>query len=276
LSTLVNAASRDALAATEQGLLRASDGAGLAEITGLADELFGVAALLGRESTLRRALADASTDPRSREDLVRGLFGDRLGARALPIVVEAVRARWSDSRDLMFGLERLARIALLVRAERDDRLDAVEDELFRLGRIVGAEPDLEWLLSDPTASPEGKSSVVDQLIDGKVEPVTQLLVRQLVSRSHGQRVSEGLEELAEMSAKRRERSVAHVRSAMPLTDDQQQRLAAALRRIYARPIAVHLEVDPDVGGGLTIQVGDEVIDGSTAGRLQELRRDLAD
>ncbi|MGI8308025.1 F0F1 ATP synthase subunit delta [Saccharopolyspora hattusasensis] len=276
MSTLVNAASREALAATELQLLQATDGAQAAEITGLADELFGVAALLGHESTLRRALADASTDPRSREDLARGLLADKLGARALPVVVEAVRARWSSPTDLVDGLERLARTALLVQAERAGRLDAVEDELFRLGRIIGSQVDLERLLSDPTGDEAGKHAVVDQLIEGKVEPVTLSLVRQLVARPRGRRVSEGLEELAELSAKRRERSVAHVRSAIPLSDEQQQRLSRTLQRIYARPIAVHLEVDPGVEGGLLIRVGDEVIDGSITGRLQSLRRDLAD
>ncbi|MFR9729629.1 F0F1 ATP synthase subunit delta [Saccharopolyspora sp. MS10] len=276
MSTLVNAASRDALAATELQLLQATDGAGAPEITGLADELFGVAALLGREPALRRALADASTEPRSREELAQRLLAGKLGARALPVVVEAVRARWSSAKDLVGGLERLGRVALLVQAERAGRLDSVEDELFRLGRIIGAELRLERLLADPTADAEGKAALVDQLLGGKVEPVTQALVRQLVTHSHGGRVSEGLEELAELSAKRRERSVAHVRSAIDLTEQQQQRLAATLQRIYSRPIAVHLEVDPAVGGGLLIKVGDEIIDGTTAGRLQSLRRDLAD
>ncbi|GAA0515642.1 ATP synthase subunit delta [Saccharopolyspora subtropica] len=276
MSTLVNAASREALAATELQLLQATDGASAAEITGLADELFGVAGLLGRESTLRRALADASTDPRSREDLARGLLANRLGARALPVVVEAVRARWSSPSDLVEGLERMGRTALLVQAERAGRLDAVEDELFRLGRIIGSQVDLERLLSDPAADAAGKKAIVDQLVEGKVEPVTLNLVHQLVARPRGRRISEGLEELAELSAKRRERSVAHVKSAMPLSDEQQQRLSRTLQRIYSRPIALHLEVDPEIVGGLLIRVGDEVIDGSITGRLQSLRRDLAD
>lgn len=272
----MKAASRDALAATELQLLQATDGATAAEITGLADELFGVAAVLDRESNLRRALADSSTEPQSREELSRGLFGDRLGGRALPVLVEAVRARWSSPKDLVFGLERMGRTALLVQAERGGRLDAVEDELFRLGRIIGAELELERLLSDPTTTTEAKSAVLNKLIEGKVESVTHSLVSQLVAHSHGRHVSEGLEELADLSAKRRERSVAHVRSAVPLDEQQQQRLATTLQQIYSRPIAVHLEVDPEVGGGLVIRVDDEVIDGSTAGRLQSLRRDLAD
>ncbi|MBE9375750.1 F0F1 ATP synthase subunit delta [Saccharopolyspora sp. HNM0983] len=276
MSTLVNAASRDALAATELQLLQATDGAQAAEITALADELFGVAALLGSESALRRALADAATDPQSRQDLARGLLGDKLGDRALPVVAEAVRVRWSGPRDLVDGIERMARTALLVQAERAGRLDSVEDELFRLGRIIGSQVDLERLLSDPHGDVAGKHAVVDQLIDDRVEPVTLRLVRQLVARPRGQRISEGLEELAELSAKRRERSVAHVRSAFPLSEQQQERLSRTLQRIYQRPIALHLEVDPEVQGGLLIRVGDEVIDGSVAGRLQSLRRDLAD
>ncbi|MHA6805462.1 F0F1 ATP synthase subunit delta [Salinifilum ghardaiensis] len=276
MSTLVHAASRDALAATELQLLQATDGAQPAEITELADELFGVADLLGRESTLRRALADAATDPGDREQLARGLLGQRISARALPVVVEAARARWSGPRDLVAGLERMARTALLVQAERAGRLDAVEDELFRLGRIVGANVELDRLLSDPTAVVDGKYAVVDQLVDGKVEPITHSLVRRLVAQSHGRRVSEGLVELAELSAKRRERSVARIRSATPLDEQQQQRLSRTLQRIYGRPIALHLEIDPEVGGGLVIRVGDEVIDGSIAGRLQSLRRDLTE
>ncbi|TDD09740.1 F0F1 ATP synthase subunit delta [Saccharopolyspora terrae] len=276
MSTLVNAASREAMAASQLQLLQATDGAQAAEITGLADELFGVAALLGRESTLRRALADASTDAQSRENLARGLLESKVGARALPVIVEAVRARWSSPSDLVGGLEQLARTALLVQAERAGRLDAVEDELFRLGRIIGSEVDLERLLSDPSGEPAGKTAVLDRLIEGKVEPVTLELVRQLVARPRGRRVSEGLEELAELSAKRRERSVAHIRSAFPLSAEQQDRLSRTLQRIYARPIALHLEIDPGVEGGLLIKVGDEVIDGSVTGRLQTLRRDLAD
>ncbi|WP_017973629.1 F0F1 ATP synthase subunit delta [Actinopolyspora halophila] len=275
MSTLVNAASRDALAASELQLLQATDGAGPAEITGLADELFGVAALLRGESALRRALADAATPVESRQGLVRELLGNQLGARSLPVVVEVAGARWSGPSDLVHGLERLARTALLVQAERAGRLDAVEDELFRLGRIIGGQPELERLLSDPTADSAGKGAVVEQLVGGKVEDVTERLVRQLVERSPGGHLSEGLEELAELSAKRRERSVAHVRSAVALSDEQQERLANTLQRIYARPIAVHLEVDPDIGGGLVIRVGEEVIDGSTSGRLQALRRDLS-
>jgi len=65
-------------------------------------------------------------------------------------------------------------------------------------------------------------------------------------------------------------SVAQVTSASPLSAEQQAKLAEQLRRIYGRQLAVHVEIDANLGGGLVVRVGDEVIDGSTAGRVDAL------
>ncbi len=82
-------------------------------------------------------------------------------------------------------------------------------------------------------------------------------------------------ELVEQAAARQEQLVAEVESALPLTVEETNRLTAGLARIYGRAISVHVMVNPALGGGLRVRVGDEVIDGSVAGRLEELRRRLA-
>lgn len=241
----------------------------------LGDELFTAAGLLDREPGLRRALADPSADPQRRERLLRTLLADRLTGPTLDVLVTVVTSRWSAPAELRAGIELLGRTAMLVRAEQTGRLDAVEDELFRLARIVAGQPDLERLLSDPAGDPAGKAELVRRLVGDKVEPATVALATQLVGNLRGRGVVAGLEELAAMAAQRRQQSVARVRSAVPLTAQQRDRLAAVLERIYARSIALHVEVDPELRGGLVIQVGDEIIDGSVAGRLAELRRKLA-
>lgn len=271
MSTL-HAASREALAAAEQRLQQVvegiSDGAALDQ---LGAELFAVADLLDRQVTLRRLVADSTSEAARRERLIRDLLAGKVGDATLDVLSAVVTARWSSPRELVDGLETLARTAYLVRAEQEGRLDAVEDELFRLGRIIAGQPQLERLLSDPA----GKAALVRELVAGKVEPVTLALTEQLVRQLHGRGVVAGLEELAEMAARRRERSVAYVRSAAALTEAQQERLITILQRIYNRPIALHVELDPELIGGLVIRVGDEVIDGSAAGRLEVLRRQLA-
>lgn len=286
-----HAASRDALAAAELKLLDVLGGAGAKPVSTrsrsakaapkaapadqLGDELFSVVRMLANEVGLRRALGDSSAAPERREQLLTGLLSGKVGAQTLDVLVAAVRERWSTPRELVDGIDHLGRTALLVRAEREGRLDAVEDELFRFGRIVAGDTALEQALTERSAPNSAKAELVRSLLDGKAEPVTVALVEQLVVAPQGRALVAGLGELAAEAAKRRERSVAYVVSAGPLTEQQQERLAAALDRIYARPIALHVEVDPRIQGGLVIKVGDEVIDGSAIGRLDDLRRRLA-
>jgi F-type H+-transporting ATPase subunit delta len=234
-----------------------------------------VLGLLIEQPALRRAVADASSEPAGREQFVRGLFAGKVSDATLQVLVAVVTSRWSSPRELVDGVESLARTTRQVRAERDGQLDSVEDELFRLGRIVAGSNELELLLADPAGAVDGKVALVDTLIAGKVSPVTKTLVDQLVRHPRGVRVANGLGELADLAAKRRQRSVAHVRSAVSLTAEQVDRLTATLTTIYSRPIALHVEVDPSLAGGLQIKIGDELIDGSIAGRLAALRRNLA-
>jgi F-type H+-transporting ATPase subunit delta len=60
-----------------------------------------------------------------------------------------------------------------------------------------------------------------------------------------------------------------------LTDEQRDRLAAALRRLYGHDVHIDVDVDPGVIGGLRVLVGDEVVDGTISTRLDEARRRLA-
>ncbi|WP_018335033.1 F0F1 ATP synthase subunit delta [Actinomycetospora chiangmaiensis] len=238
------------------------------------EQLDAVADLLDREAVLRRTLADSSTDPEAREGLAGRVFDNQVGRPVADVVKAAAKASWSKPADLVQALRVVGREALLAAAEADGRLDAVEDELFRLGRIVGGQPDLERLLGSPSADPTGKQKVLDDLLENKAEPITRRLASQLVAHPLTHHISTGLERLAELAADRRQRSVATVRSAVELSAEQQERLAGVLARIYGRDITVHLEVDPQLLGGLVIQVGDEVIDGSAAGHLDDLNRRL--
>ncbi|HEX6356330.1 F0F1 ATP synthase subunit delta [Actinophytocola sp.] len=275
--TLFHAASRDALAASEQTLLEVLGAKGKAAVPAeqVGDELLAVVRMLDGEPSLRRALGDSSAAPERRADLLTRLLSGKVGDRTLEVLVAAVSSRWSTPRELVDGLDVLGRTALLVHAERAGRLDAVEDELFRFGRIVAADGELEQALADRTAPADSKRALVRELIGEKADAVSVRLVEQLVTTPRGRTLVGGLGELAAEAAKRRERSVAYVVSPVPLTEQQEERLSATLTRIYARPIALHVEVDPDIQGGLVIKVGDEVIDGSATSRIDELRRRFA-
>ncbi|WP_216215472.1 F0F1 ATP synthase subunit delta [Amycolatopsis aidingensis] len=270
----LHAASREALAAAETRLDEVLADAG-ADPSAVGEELLSVVGLLTREVGLRRAVGDGSSEPGARTRLVRSLLEGKVSEPTLTVLDTVAGARWSSPRELVDGLESLGRSALLTSAERAGSLATVEDQLFRIARIVASEPELDRALSDRTAPEQARRGLVRNLFDGKVDQVAVIMVEQLVSRLRGRGIGRGLDHLVGLAAQRRERSVAHVTAASELSEEQQDRLAERLRQIYGRPMALHVERDPSVGGGLLIRVGDEVIDGTSAGRIAALRRQLA-
>jgi F-type H+-transporting ATPase subunit delta len=245
------------------------------ELVTLADELFAVARLLDGQLSLRRALSDPAGKPEDRAALARRLFGSRLSATAVDLVETVARQRWSHPIDLVDAFMTLATEASLDAANVRGELDGVEDELFRFGRIVSGDRELGRLLSDRKASAEGKRALLDRLLSGRVSPVTEQLLRNVLTGPHVGTAENAVERLSDVASRRRGRSVARVTSAVALTADQEQRLSDVLRRIYGRTVGLQITVDPSLLGGLIVQVGDEVIDGSIAHRLEAAERRLA-
>lgn len=270
---MIHAASRAALAALEQELERliATD----ADLPAVAGELYSVNRLLESQPRLRRALADPATAQTARGQLATGLLSGKLSDAALGIVTNTVTSRWSNPWDLTDALSIGGDTLLLGAADKAGQLDEVEDQLFRFGRIARAQDDLRLLLDDSSVPGDRRSALLHSVLDGKADPITVALLEQGVRDGRKRTVDLAVDDLLELTATRRGQSVADVTSAVPLSDEQEQRLSAALTRIYARTITVRTQVDPAVQGGLVVRVGNEVIDGSVARRLATVKAELA-
>jgi F-type H+-transporting ATPase subunit delta len=164
--------------------------------------------------------------------------------------------------------------ALFEVAQAEGSLDEVEDELFRFVRILDREPELAGLLADTGTPADGRVRLLERVLGGKVAGVSATLLTQAVRLPRGRHLDDVAEELAELAAARRQRSIARVTTPVALTDAQEDRLRDSLSRLYGRPISVQVELDEALLGGLVVRVGGEVIDGSVAGRLEAARRQL--
>lgn len=271
----MDASSREALEAARSRLAERAQGAPGQALLNLADELFAVARLLDGQLSLRRALSDPGVKPADRAGLVRRLLEGKVAATAVDVLETAVRQRWSRPLDLVEAAETLATEAAFDAAQSRGELENVEDELFRFGRIVAGDPELSLILSDRGASPQGKAELVNRLVSQRVGPATALLLRNLFTGSHVGNAETAVERLSEAASRRRGQDVAHVTTAVALTAAQERRLSDVLGRIYGRTIGLQITVDPDILGGLVVRVGDEVVDGSIAHRLDEAGRRLA-
>jgi len=248
-----------------------------ADTAALADEgqaVLSFAALLGRERTLRQTLADPALDARAKRGLLQRLLEGKMAAGAFDLIVETVSKRWSTDRDMVDAMDEAGAGLLLMSAEKDGRLDRVEEEIFRFGRIIDSNPDLQMALTNPAVDEASKTAITAQLLDGKADPLTVRLLQTATTELHGRPVQTAVADLSALAAQRRGRVVAEVRTATPLTPEQSSRLTAALSRIHHRDVQLNVTVDPSIVGGVEVRVGDEVIDGTLSTRIEAARRRL--
>jgi F-type H+-transporting ATPase subunit delta len=121
---------------------------------------------------------------------------------------------------------------------------------------------------------DDKRSLVRSLLEGKAEPAAIRLAEQSVTGTH-RTVPVALEEYQKVAAEQRHRLVAVVEVARELPDGDLERLRTILARQYGRPVHVNVLVNPEVVGGVRVEIDDDVIDGTVANRLDEARRRLA-
>jgi ATP synthase F0 subunit b len=245
----------------------------------LADELASVASLLQRVLVVTRYLTLPAEDAAPRVQLLERLISGKVGDPALDVLRAGVSERWSANDDLADAIEHVARLALLLRAEREGKEEDVEDQLFRFSRVLNAQPRLGILLGDYSAPAEGRVRLLRKVLEGAsgtVNPITVALLSQTVELLRGEPAEEAALFLAEVAVARRGEVVAQVSAAAELSDAQRTRLIDVLSRIYGHPVAVQMNIDAGLLGGLLIAVADEVIDGSLSSRLAAAEAQLPD
>ena len=160
-------------------------------------------------------------------------------------------------------------LVAVVQAEGD--LAATEDELFNVAQALAGSDELREVLADRRIPAARRQQIVEDLLGGQAAETTVALVSMVVGAGRGSDLVRIIEAAVERSAGLRNKAVAEVRSAVALSEDQEQRLAEALQRATGKDVTVKVILDPTVMGGLVTRIGDEVIDGSVRTRINQLR-----
>jgi F-type H+-transporting ATPase subunit delta len=271
----MRAASREAQATLREHADALITNGSAKTLYGLAAQVYEFAHIVANEPRLRRVLGDPASDEADRSRLLATLVQGKVAPEVLTLIQGAVASRWSSPWDLSDGLEELGDQLVFGAAERDGTLESVEDELFRFSRVLSAEATLRNPLDDSRVDIERRVALLQSLVAAKVSPATLALLEHAVRSVRLSGLDNRVGQLVEAAAARRHRSVAQVLSAVPLSDEQQTRLASALTSIYGREISVRVEIEPHVQGGLLVRVGDEIIDGTVAARVTAIRAALA-
>lgn len=264
----MGSASRQALTASRAELSALGGNVDLAT----AEELFAAVRAIGGSLQLRAILADASTGADVKRAAISAVFGASFGAPALELLAAASSRRWSADDDLLSGIEEIAiRAAALSAAPGTD----IEAELFAFGRAVRSNAELELAVGSKLGDTASKVALVNSLLEHKVSAQTLAIVRQLVQQPRGRRIGALVRYAASVVSDQSGLVVATVTSAKPIAAEQLVRLQQGLSKSYATQMSINVVIDPAIIGGIRVQIGDDVIDGSVASRINELRLQLA-
>ena len=264
--------SRKSLVASRVSLDAAIKGVDANSASALSSDLFFVADVLSTNIAVRRALTDPSRDGTAKASFISDLLGKKIGALALGLITELSSLRWSSPKDLVLVVEQLAIEAEASAANIAGELDRVEDEIFTAATAFASSSELrKALTSDAT---NAKATLVADILKG-ASGSTVKLVSQLVNAWRGRSIESAFADYQWALAARRNRVIALVRVATPITQAQLDRLTATLTSKVGQPVRINVEIDPSVIGGVSVKFADEMVDGSVSNRLAGAARALA-
>ena len=264
--------SRQSLVAARIALDAAVKGVDAQTASTLSAELFFVADVLGSNISVRRALTDTSRDAAAKGALIKDLLASKVGKATVGLLTDLSALRWSGAKDLVQVIEQLAIEAEATAANISGELDRVENEMFVISSTVSNSSELRKAFkSDAHVA---KAQLVAELLKNASSSTTKL-VSQMVNAWRGRSIESAFADYQWALAARRNRVIALVRIAAPMSQAQQDRLEAALNKQVGQPVRMNIEIDPAVLGGVSVKFADEMVDGSVSNRLAGAARALA-
>jgi len=237
-------------------------------------DLFTVLTVLSSSVGLRRALTDNSRDAASKAELISNLFGKNVTEAAKTLFSQAASLRWSNPAEIADAIENLAVESASAAADKSGELEKLENQLFDFARVLIANPDFRQALNTASDTDANKVSLLESVVNGKYSLPTINLLKRVVVLRRGRSIDATLATYSHYVSNSRNRLVAHVKTAIALTDSQTSSLIAALTKQMGREVHVNIEIDPKVLGGISIRYADDVIDGTVVNRLAEASRAL--
>ena len=239
-----------------------------------ASDLFTILSVLSTSIGVRRALTDNARDSSAKAELISNLFGKNVSGGAQALLASASALRWSNPGEIADAIENLAVQAESACADKNGELEKVESQLFDFAQVLRANPELRQALNTSADTDQSKVTLLEAIVNGKYLTSTINLLRRVVTLRRGRSIDATLATYAHYVSTRKDQVVAHVKSAVELSDAQLAKLVSTLSKQVGKDVRINIEIDPKVLGGISVRYADDVIDGTIVNRLAEAGRAL--
>jgi F-type H+-transporting ATPase subunit delta len=164
--------------------------------------------------------------------------------------------------------------ALYEAAKEKGRVDAVREELEDFVQAQREVPELRELLRNPQLDHRLKASALEELLGGEEELVRNFLLL-LAEKNRAGEIEEIARDFERLVAEAEGILDAELTTAVELSDEEAREVIEQIEKASGRKVEATRNVDPDLIGGLVLQVGSLRLDASVRGRLKRLRQELA-
>jgi F-type H+-transporting ATPase subunit delta len=174
--------------------------------------------------------------------------------------------------------ERVGRVyaeALLRAAGASGETDEILEELTALTeKVFQADPQAEAFLSSGAIGRDKKAAIIRETFRNRA---SELFVNFLLVLNDHDRL-DMLRPIASAYRELRDERAGRIRvfvsSALPLPEDQRERLKQQLRRTFQKDPILETQTDPELLGGVVVRVGDWLFDRSVRTELEDIRNQI--
>jgi len=165
-------------------------------------------------------------------------------------------------------------VALLNHAKKTGTVDATTEDMKSLADAIAQSRQLAAFLNHPLIAGEKKKALVDRAFGGMVSATVVDFVKLLIDKRRIDALQLVIAEFVALVREHKNIAAAEVVTAVPLTDAQRKALEAALEKRTGKDIEIHAIVDASVMGGVSVRIGDTILDGTVRSQLERLREQL--
>ena len=153
-------------------------------------------------------------------------------------------------------------------------LDVVGRELHEILELLNSEEDLKKVLYHQQIAEEEKKKIVDLVFRKRVSFITVNLLNLLIEKKRIEILPMLVEDFDELVREERNETIARVQTARPLSVEYQKRLGDELSKVTGKRVLLDIEINPELIGGLMVEMEGQVIDGSISGYLKRLKENI--
>lgn len=164
--------------------------------------------------------------------------------------------------------------SLLQLADEAKQAEAIGAELADLASLWKSEPAFASMMRSAAIDDDARRGSLQKIFTGKLNPLTLNLLLVLNERGRSMILPSVCDAYRRRLAAKMNQQTVNVTTAVALDDAQRKQLAAEVRRLSGKEAVFFEKVEPDLLGGMTVQIGDRLYDTSVRRRLRRLRGDL--